>query len=183
MRYLFIIAIFLTSLFSKNITINDLIKYYKDENYKKVCTKGILIFEKIKKDEKLVTMYALSCLKSDYIDRLAVPIVILKNSKEARANAAYFSTILAQKKLLYHALIDNIDISGLIFPKTDHIISKIFTLFVEKKYIFSDNTYIFNETDEKDIIYKLFLEKDKKPIKMVILKIKKGKIVETHKFW
>ena len=164
------------------ITINNLINYYKNHEYKKVCTKGITIFEKFKRNEDLVTMYAISCLKSDYIDRLAVPIVILKKSKNARANAAYFSTILTQKKLLYHSLIDNKDISGLVFPNTDHIISKVFKLYVEKKYKKSDNIYIF-DLNKEGLKYKLFLEKENMPIKMVILKEKNGKIVEIHKFW
>lgn len=181
MRYILLFFLFFTYNLSA-VTINELISYYKKNQYKKVCTKGITIFEKFKKNEDLVTMYAMSCLKSDYIDRLAVPIVILKKTKNARANSAYFATILTQKKLLLHSLIDGVDISGLIFPKTDHIISKIFMHYVEKKYKKTDNTYIFNEIDP-DFTYKLYLEKDKKPIKMVILKLKEGKIVETHKFW
>ncbi len=183
MKNILFIFLLLTFSFSKSLTVNDLINYYKNGEYKKVCAKGIKIFEKFKKNEDLVTMYAFSCLKSDYIDRLAVPIVILKKTKEARANAAYFSTILVQKKLLYYALIDGIDITGLVFPQTDHIFSKIFNLFIEKKYKKTDNRYIFIDPKDKDVKYELYLEKDKMPIKMVILKLKKDKIVETHKFW
>ena len=170
-------------LFAKDIKIEDLIWLYKNRDYKKVCTHGIRIFEKFKNNDDLVTMYGLACLKADYIDRLAVPATILKKSKKARANAALFSTILTQKKLLFYALFDNVDISGLVFPETDHIISKIFTLYTQKKYIREKDIFIFNDPLKKDIKYKLILLRDENPCKILILELKNNIIVSTHKFW
>ncbi len=183
-RYLFILILAVGSLAAKKITIADIIDYYEKGEYKKACLYGIKIFNSFKNNEDLVAMYAISCMKSDYIDRLAVPAVILKNSPQARANAAYFATIVAQKKLLFHALFDNVDLSDLNFPKTDHIISKVFELYCRKKYKkFDDNLYIFKDPKEPDVSYEVKLIRDEKPVKIIVLKLKKGKIVQTHKYW
>ena len=77
----------------------EMFTLYQNEKYKNVCNKGFSNLYPNIKDEEFVTLYALSCLKSDYIDRLAIPIAILKQSPEARSNSAYFSVILMQKNL------------------------------------------------------------------------------------
>ncbi len=183
MRLLLLFATLLTVTFAKNISVQELIKFYKNKEYKKVCSHGITIFNKFKKDEALVSMYAFACLKSDYIDRLSVPAVILKNSKEARANAAYLAIIVAQKKLFFHALFDGMDITGLVFPEIDHILSKVFTLYTQNKYKKINDKLIFNDPEEKDIKYEVILKRDEKPVKIILLKLKKDKIIETHKYW
>ena len=108
----------------------ELLHLYQSQQYKSACHYGMREFHANRKDEAFVSLYAFSCLEADYIDRLAVPVSILKYSKDARANAAYFSVIIMQKKVLYHALIDNYDISGLKLPSTDHILSRVFDLYV-----------------------------------------------------
>ncbi|HID42587.1 MAG TPA: hypothetical protein EYP30_02235 [Archaeoglobaceae archaeon] len=128
MRLLLFFLVFLTYSFGDKIITKDIINLYKSGEYRKACNYGFRVFEKFKNDENMVSLYGISCLKAGYVDRIGIPILLLKSSKSARANAALFSTILAQKKLLFYALFDNVDISSLVFPETDHIISKIFTL-------------------------------------------------------
>ncbi|WP_187648446.1 hypothetical protein [Nitrosophilus labii] len=183
MRLIVVLIILSIISFAKSITVEELIQFYKNKEYKKVCSYGIMIFNKFKKDEALVSMYAFSCLKSDYIDRLSVPAVTLKNSKEARANAAYLAIIVAQKKLLFHSLFDGMDISGLIFPEIDHILSKVFTLYTQKKYKKENDKFIFKDPEEEDIKYEIVLKRDEKPVKILLLKLKKDKIIETHIYW
>ncbi|BCD68069.1 hypothetical protein [Nitratiruptor sp. YY09-18] len=148
MRTFLIFTLLVSQLFA--LTIQDLVKNYKNKNYKYVCTNGYKLFNKIKKDENLVSMYAFACLKSDYIDHLAVPILILKNSKYARKNRAYFSLILMQKNLLASSICDGVTFENLHVPTTDYYLSTIFNLYYQKKYKYDDNRYIFKD---KNITY------------------------------
>jgi hypothetical protein len=62
----------------------QMVTAYKKGDFYHVCALGLRYFSKIQKNEDLVSLYAYSCLKSDYIDRLAVPAMVLKRSKSAR---------------------------------------------------------------------------------------------------
>jgi len=183
MKLLLFFLFFLSYSFGEKITTKDIINFYKNKEYRKACDYGLKIFEKFKNNEDMVSLYGVSCLKAGYVDRIGVPALLLKSSESARTNAALFSTILAQKKLLFYALFDNVDISGLVFPETDHIISKIFTLYTQKKYIREKDIFIFNDPLKKDIKYKLILLRDENPYKILILELKNDIIVNIHKFW
>jgi len=182
MRYFIVIFILLTNFYAKGISVNQLIKYYQTGDYKKVCTYGIKIFNKLKQDEDLVSMYGISCLKSDYIDRLTVPSVILKKSKSGRKNAIYFLTILLQKKILVNSLFDNFQISNIKLPDTNYILSKIFRLYQEKRYKKNGNELIFKDPSNKNKTYKLILIKGKIP-KIKLLELINNKIVNRHLYW
>jgi len=156
---------------------------YQNKKYKQVCTMGFDNFGKYKRDEEFVSLYAFSCLNADYIDRLAVPMAVLKFSEEARANAAYFSVILMQKKLLYHALLDGYELSKLKLPTTDYILSKVFDLYSKlgkhKKRAF----YLFEDPKDKKLTYKLYLAKDYKITKMVIEEFYDTMLIKRHIYW
>ncbi|MGM0624057.1 MAG: hypothetical protein ACQESH_08590, partial [Campylobacterota bacterium] len=125
-------------------SLEEFYKDYKEEKYDYACKKGVTIFSQNRQDENYLTIYSFACLKSDMIDRLAVPITGLRESKEARANASYFSAVLLQKKLLYHAVIDGTDIKGLNFPTTEFVLSRIFDMYVDEDYTKKDETYHFS---------------------------------------
>lgn len=183
MRYFFIFFALLSSfLYAKNISVNKLIDDYKNGEYKKVCLNGIKIFYKLEKDESLISMYGISCLKSDYIDRLAVPAVALKKTKSGRKNAILFLTIMLQKKILISSLFDNFKISNIKLPDTNYILSKIFRLYQEKKYRKNGNELIFQDLTKKNIQYKLILKKDKEP-KILLLELNNNEIVKKHIYW
>lgn len=161
----------------------SMLSLYQNQNYEEVCKVGFTNFENFSQDEEFVSLYAFGCLYADYIDRLTVPITMLKYSQEARANSAYFSIILMQKKLLYHAMMDGYDISTLNMPTTDYILSKVFDQYVKLGKHEVQSAYIFTDENDARITYKLYLLKDVKIAKMVIEKFYAGESVKRHVYW
>ena len=161
----------------------NMLSLYQNKKYERVCTIGFDNFKRYKKDEEFVSLYAFACLNSDYIDRLAIPVAMLKFSPEARSNSAYFSVILMQKKLLYHALIDNYDLSSLKLPTTDYILSKVFNFYtklgVHEPRIF----YLFEDEKDKKLTYKLYIDKSKKLKKIVIEEFYDSINLKRHIYW
>ena len=156
---------------------------YQNKKFAKVCTMGFDNFGKYKRDEEFVSLYAFSCLNSDYIDRLAVPTAVLKFSEEARANSAYFSVILMQKKLLYHSLLDGYELSELKLPTTNYILSKVFDLYTKLGKHDKRAFYIFQDPKDKKLTYKLYLAKDYKITKMVIEEFYDTMLIKRHIYW
>ncbi|BBG65682.1 hypothetical protein NNO_0979 [Hydrogenimonas sp.] len=158
-------------------------KLYKQQSYKEACQLGLRMFKKYKKESKFLMLYGLSCLKADYIDRLAVPLTGLRNSKSERANASYFATILLQKKLLYHSLLDGVDISNLKLPKTDYILSKVFDLYTKKEYKKVDDRYYIIPEKGSDMMYVLYIDRSDDIDKMVIEERLDNHIIKVHRYW
>ena len=178
-----ILPILLTSFLSA-ATMQDLYNLYNAKKYEQGCRLGLRIFEKYKKDSKFLMLYAFSCLKADYIDRLAVPMTGLRRTKTERANASYFATIILQKKLLYHALLDHVDISHLKLPATDYILSKIFDMYTNGKYKKVDERYIFTpEEEDNGLYYVLYVEEGKGSPKMVIEERLDDHTIKRHRYW
>jgi len=179
-----IILLFILScnIYALNIKKN-LYTLYQNKQYEKVCTIGFNNFQKYKKDEEFVSLYAFGCLNADFIDRLAIPIASLKFSKEARANSAYFAVILMQKKLLYHALIDNYDLSFYILPSTNFILSKVFDLYVKLGKHKSKTIYNFKDTVDKKINYKLYIKTEERVNKMIIEEYYDTILLKRHIYW
>lgn len=144
------ILIFLLAINLYANTKENMFGQYQNGKFEKACSIGFHDFHANRKDDEFVSLYAFACLKADYIDRLAIPITMLKYSKEARSNSAYFSVILMQKKLLYHALHDNYDISTLKLPTTDYILSKVFDLYSKLEKHTPRKFYLFE--DRKSVV-------------------------------
>ena len=148
--------IFFTFLLHADVK-QDLYSLYQLKHFDQACSKGLLNLNQFKDDENFLSIYAFSCLYAGYIDRLSIPIALLKKTKEARSNAAYLSIILMQEKLLEHALIDNYNIKPLKLPTTDNVLSKVFDLYsnlqIQKKLPF----YLFVDPKNDKISYKLYL--------------------------
>ncbi len=164
-------------------TKQEMLKLYQDEKFKTTCNIGFNNLKRYTKDEEFLSIYAFACLKSDFIDRLSIPTALLKYSQEARSNSAYFSIILMQKKLLYHALIDNYDISGLNLPTTDHVLSKVFDFYTKLGVTSQKPFYLFKDTENKNISYKLYIIKGTKLDKMVIEELDNNKVINKHTYW
>jgi hypothetical protein len=161
----------------------DLFSMYQNGDYKKACSVGIRYVHQFNQDEQFVSLYAFSCLKSDYIDRLAVPISMLKHTAEARANSAYFSVILMQKKLLYHAMIDGYNISGLKLPSTDYVLSKVFDLYANRNNQNNDSSYMFTDPVDEKRSYKLYVEANTRIKKIVIEEYYDTIMTNRHTYW
>ena len=156
---------------------------YQNKKYEDVCNIGFNNFNHYNKDEDYISLYAFSCLKADYIDRLSVPIAMLKFSKEARSNSAYFSVILMQKKLLYHALVDNYDVSEMNLPTTDYVLSKIFDLYAKLEDKTPRSFYLFEDKDDSKLTYKLYLVKDDRLSKIIIEEYYDSVTIKRHVYW
>jgi len=161
----------------------DMFNLYQNKKYEQVCNIGFNNFKHNKKDEEFVSLYAFACLNSDYIDRIAIPIAILKFSEESRANSAYFSVILMQKKLLYHSLIDNYDLSKMNLPTTDYVLSKVFDLYVKLGKHKKRTFYLFEDQNDKKLTYKLYIQKDERLSKIVIEEFYDTITVKRHVYW
>lgn len=136
----------------------DIVKLYKNKDYRKACLKAGDLYQQYKDDEDFLSMYANACLEEDMINRTILPIVKLYKTPESRENAAYFATILYQKKLLYHALVDDVDISYINLPKTKYILSIIFNKFVSGDYNYKNGAYWFTDDSNSELTYSLSAE-------------------------
>jgi hypothetical protein len=161
----------------------QILRLYKQNDFKKACDTGYVHFDTNKHDEEFISLYSFSCLNADMVDRLAFPTISLRASKESRANAAYFSVILMQKKLLYHALLDNYDISIYTFPTTEYALSKVFDLYTKLGKHEPQDFYIFEDQNDSKLTYKLYISRDEKFPKMVIEEFYEAKSLKRHTYW
>ncbi len=162
----------------------DIVKqYYNENNYRTACLKAGDIYGELSDNEEFLSIYAHSCLESDMINRLVLPIIKLYQTPESRENAVYFSTILYQKKLLYHALVDDVDISYINLPKTNYILSKVFNRFVNGNYNYTNGAYWFIDEDDSSISYKLTAEEHQKAKKIFLRTYKDGQVIKVRTYW
>ena len=164
-----IILLFLiTPLFLFADTKMDIYKLYKEKNYVQACSQGEAFLTQLSQDEKFVSVYAFSCLQADQIDKLALPITFLKNSSEARANAAYFAVILMQKKLLFHALLDQYDLNTLKLPTSEHLLSIVYNLYSHDINKNKRRRYNYVDKNDPKKRYRLYITKGTAAPKMII---------------
>jgi hypothetical protein len=162
---------------------DDILKLYKEKDYRTTCLKAGDLYQQYKSDEEFLNIYAHSCLEEDMINRTILPIVKLYKTQESRENAAYFATILYQKKLLYHALVDDIDISYVNLPKTKYILSVIFNKFVSGDYNYKNSAYWFNDEKDSNITYKLSVETHQKVKKIFLRTYENGAEIKVRTYW
>ncbi|MBD3823028.1 MAG: hypothetical protein IE916_00770 [Epsilonproteobacteria bacterium] len=160
-----------------------MVDLYQNQKYEEVCNLGFDYFKNNKQDEEFLSLYAFSCLESDYIDRIALPTALLKFTKDSRANAAYFSVILMQKKLLYHALVDGYDLSKMDLPTTEHVLSKVFDLYSKLGKHDPRAFYIFEDAKDPKLTYKLYLVREEPLSKMVIEEYYDTMALKRHVYW
>ena len=170
-------------LFSSNLS--NLYKLYEKQSYNKACDYGYKYLFKNHNisNEKYLTLYGLSCLETDNIKRISLPMVHLTSTKDARANASYFGTILLQKQLLLQALVDKKEIYDLHLPKTNFVLSKIFYLFMQKKYRLKNEVYRFQDETKESMSYQLYIKRDKKDrVSMIIDVYQNDKFTKRYNY-
>ena len=158
----------------------DIFTLYQHKEYDKACKLGLINLHKNRNDEKFISIYAFSCLNADYIDRLNVPITLLKNTSQSRSNAAYFSVILMQKKLLEHSLSDGYYLKPLKIPTTDNILSRVFDLYSNLSILKKNSVYEFIDPNNAKMSYKLYLISDKDSRNVVIEELYQSVLVKKH---
>lgn len=164
-------------------TKSEMFQLFQNEKYDDACKIGTALFTQNRNDEEFLSLYGFSCLNADYIDRLALPISILKASPEARANAAYFSVILMQKKLLMHALLDNYKIHSINFPSTDYVLSKVFNLYQNDTNPSKRQVYIYTDPSNSKITYRLSISSNSSLKKMIIEEYYDKILAKRHIYW
>lgn len=178
------LLLLLLTLISLHADVKEQMLYlYKQGSFEQSCELGYSQFEANKRDEEFISLYSFACLEADFIDRLSVPSVTLRFSKEARANAAYFSVILMQKKLLYHALLDNYDLSLYKLPSTEYILSKVFDLYTKMGKHTPQDIYHFRDEHDPKRSYTLSITKNDSVPKIVIEEFYDARSLKRHIYW
>ena len=152
MKFFVIFLVFVCEVFAVSLT--EIRDDFNSANYAKVCNQKVEDFLKTQNNEEQISMFGIACIKMNDLNRLATPIDKLVKSEKSRENAAYFADILFKKKLLFHAMIDGVDISYIRLPKSDYILSFLFDKFVKKEYVEELGTFIFEEPNS-DTTYEI----------------------------
>ena len=87
----------------------SIIKEFENKNYEKLCVFSNIL--KYKKNEKILSLIGISCVKTNNLYLLPYIIAHLRHTSLGRKNAIYFLVIYNEKRLLYSFLFDNFDIS------------------------------------------------------------------------
>ncbi|BAF70119.1 hypothetical protein [Nitratiruptor sp. SB155-2] len=184
MNKILVLILFSLLLIAKDgaVTKDKIIELYQKKEYEKLCHLGYRNFKSIRNDQNLISLYAFSCLYADYIDRLAIPIIALSKTKEARQNRTYFSLILTQKNMLYSSIIDHIPIEGIQLPMTDHVISRVSHLYFQNLYTKKDGHYFLHDPNDPKITYEVYQEKSRYNRPFLIIEEHIGSTIIKHKF-
>lgn len=180
MRYFLIFSFLFLQL--NALDIDKLEDYIIKEQYAKVCNNNIYNIAMKNQDDGLLNLYAIACLRSDFINKLAPVIITMRKSKEARDNAIYYSTILYKKKLLYSAIVDGVDISAIKLPKCDYVLSDIYDDYVSGNYEKKGDNYYF----KKDGKYKYLVNTkyDLPYVKLIVNVLGDNlNIIEKKEYW
>ena len=161
----------------------DIFKLYQAEKFQEVCQTDENILRQNITDEELLSIYAFSCLNADRIDKLALPIVALKATPESRANAAYFSVILMQKKLLMHALSDQYDLKSIRLPTTEYVLSTVFDLYTHDSGSKQKRRYNYKDPKDPNKMYRVYVTKSGPSPKMVIEEYQNKQMTKRHIYW
>lgn len=161
----------------------DTYKLYQEGKYDEACLSGDQLLQQYSDDEEFISLYAFSCLNADQIDKLAVPVSRLKNTPEARANAAYFSVILMQKNLLMYALSDQYDLSPIQLPTTEHVLSTVFDLYTNDSSSKDRRRFNYVDPNDDNKTYRLFVTKSAAAPKMIIEEYYDKIMTKRHIYW
>ncbi len=160
---------------------DDFSQHMKDKEYKKACDAGRTIFFNLERDEKFIALIGQACLKADSINTLAIIQSRLRNSESGRQNAALFSSLLLQKRLIYQFMYDNTDISTLALPIGEHPLSHAFVSIRDNSYKLISKQPKVIEFTHKDKHYKLYIDTKKRGRITIEVKDKNNKI-KTHRY-
>ena len=177
----FIISFLVFVGFAAAVDVEDVRNWDQIGQYNRICQESVRNLFIEQQNDSLANTYAKACLKMDKINELIIPTVMLYKNKESRENASLYSTILFQKKMLYLALCDNVDISYIRTPKINYILSEIFDKFVEKDYVKKSDTYIF--TLQNGDRAELFVKDEEGVKKMVVALYVDDKVNSIKMYW
>jgi len=175
MKKLLFFIVLITNLFG--ITQNDVYNLYKKGDYKNTCLKGMWILNQFKHDDNYQSIVALSCVKVDMLNTAIRITKTMNHTPIGRHNASYISSLFLNKKLLLQLVYDNIDISNLSLPKSEHPLSIVFENVSHHNFSKIDNTYIIEYNGKKYILSPY------KNDKFIIKILKNNKLISKHIYW
>lgn len=175
MRFVALFLVLVCQIYAVSLT--EIRDDFNSANYAKVCNQKVEEFLKTQSNEEQISMFGIACIKVHDLNRLATPIDKLVKSEKSRENAAYFADILFKKKLLFHAMIDGVDISYIRLPKSDYILSFLFDKFVKKEYVEELGVFIFEEANS-DTRYEISATTGQTP--KLVLKIFKNNDLKSQ---
>lgn len=154
--------------------------FYQAGDFRNACLEGAQILREYRNDDIFVNAYGIACLKSDFIDLAAPSVMHLRATRASRQNAAYILTVVLQKKLLYHAIADDIDISGTLLPNTPHILSKVYSAYIKERYERQGNGYEMQIDGERVSLDSLF---EGGHFKIRIRRYEGDQLIAQHLYW
>lgn len=159
------------------ITKAEIYNFYKAHNYLDTCKKGVWVLNKYKNDDNYQSIVALSCVKADMINTAIRITKTMIHTPLGRHNASYIASLYLIKKLLLQMVHDNIDISNLSLPKSEHFLSIIFESISHNNFSKVDNTYIVEKNNFKYILM------PNGNNKLTIKIYKNNNLISTHIYW
>ena len=170
------ILIFLyVSLFG--VTQAEIYNLYQNHNYIDTCKKGVWNLAKFKNDDDYQSIVALSCIKADMLNTAIRITKSMTHTPIGRHNASYIASLYLIKKLLLQMVHDNINISNLSLPESDHFLSIIFENISHNNFSKVNNKYVV----EKDGIKYILSPKNNDKFEVKIYK--NNNLISTHTYW
>ena len=157
---------------------SEIYKLYKNKDYINTCKKGTWILNENKTDDNYLSVVALSCVKADMINTAIRISKYMIHTPIGRNNASYIASIFLIKKLLLQMMFDNIDISNLSLPKSNHILSIVFENISHGNYSKIGDIYIVEQNG-----YRYTLSKVKNEQKISIKIYRNGNLLSEHLYW
>lgn len=122
------------TLLSASDDARSFLEAYKNQDVKTACHFGRKLFHAGTRDEKILIATGQVCAEIDYIDFLAVLQQRLNSSKDARAAAVYFSSLVLQKRLISQFIFEDADLSAYVLPRSEHLLSRVFEAIKKEEY-------------------------------------------------
>ncbi|MBN2895565.1 MAG: hypothetical protein JXK05_06710 [Campylobacterales bacterium] len=149
--------------------------------YEEACIIGKQIVGANERDEKVLSLIGMACMKADYIDALSVIQSRLYATSEARSNATLFAALLLQKRLIYEFIYDGVDLSVFSLPVSDHPLSVAFRSLRDGRYKVLGGNAKQITFAEKGLHYLLYID-DAKKGKIAIDVIHADGSVDQHRY-
>jgi len=175
MKKIFLFLIIISNLFA--LTQNDIYKLYQNKEYKQVCKEGRTLYYNYELDDTFLSIVGLSCVKADMLNSAMTISKKMNNSPMGRQNASYIATLYLTKRLLLQLVWDNIDISNLSLPKSNHHLSIVFENIAHNNFSKINNIYIVKADNKKYIL------SPQDENKIVIQIFKNNTLLSTHIYW
>jgi len=176
MKKILLLSMLFTS-FVFAITKEEVYHLYQNHDYKHTCQRGVWILNEYKNDDAYQSIVAISCVKADMLNTAIRISKTMNHTKLGRNNASYIATLYLIKRLLLQVVWDNIDISHLSLPKSNHHLSIVFENISHNNFSKTNNVYTITADGNK---YILSPEENNK----IAIKIYKNNVlVSKHVYW